>query len=123
MPAEPRPSNIFYVSGRASDHLGVEQAKLESDRVVTYVMLKSAANCAWYTCHFSVLFVFPRGQASQGEPMHNLPTSDDVLTGWTWEQHIELTPFLEHAVDHPGTRKPQRGDRLPDLGPSSQAST
>ena len=109
MPADPRPHNVFYVSGRAPDHLGVEQAKLEFDRMVTYVMLNLAADCAWYTCHFSVLFEFLRGQTRPGEPMHNLPAGDDVMTGWTWEQHIELNPFFEHAVDHPSNAKATGG--------------
>ena len=98
--AGPTPSS-FYVSGRAPEDLSAEQARLECDRVAVYVNLNSSATCTWFSSHFTVLFEFPKGDAKKGEPMNNLPVGDVVMTGWQWEQHVELTPLLETIVSNP----------------------
>jgi len=113
--ATPKPGS-FYVSGRAPDHLSAEQAKLECDRVAVYVNLNSGVTCTWFSSHFTVLFEFPKGEAKRGELMNNLPAADVVMTGWQWEQHVELTPFLDTIVGNPNIKTLKEGDDLPDLG-------
>ena len=117
LPAEAQRGNVFYVSGRAPEDLSAEQAELESRRVATYVLLNSAVITLWYSSKFTVLIMYPRGTAGQGEFMRNLPAADVVMTGWTWEQHTELTPMLEAVVTNPNLSKLRRNDVLPDLGP------